>query len=124
MLRGREHRGRAERGSLETRDGRRGQRVPDGWILSEALIGPPPAVIARHADTGCERPADARSQHLLAGDVLLLLDECRVAARAHADVVRGDEPARDVVVPLPHLEALDDGDHPAAFQRQDLYTFD
>src|SRR5260370_28517800 len=68
MLRGREHRGGAERGSLETGDGRRRQRVPDGWILPIAFISPPPAVVARHANTGCERPADARPEHLLAGE--------------------------------------------------------
>src|SRR5258708_18747044 len=117
MLRGGEHRGGTERGSLETGDGRRRQRVSDGWILPIAFISPPPAVVARHANTGCERPADARPEHLLAGDVLLLLDECRVAARAHAHVLRVDDPPSDVVVPVHSIPAKEDGDPPAAFPR-------
>src|SRR5260370_4919618 len=124
MLRGGEHRGRDQRCSLETGDSRRRERVPDGWILSIAFVGPPPPVVARHANTGCERPADARSQHLLAGDVLLLLDEGRVAARAHTDVVRGNGRAWGVGVPVDSVEAIEGGGPQAALPRETLEVFD
>lgn len=94
--------------------------APRWRILAETLVGAAPPVVPWYAHARCEGPVDAGTQHLLAGHVLDLLHQGRVAAGAEADVVREEDGALDVGVPVYGVDAVDEWDAQPALQRVTL----
>ncbi len=72
----------------------------DARVLRIALIGPTPAIIARHRDRGCESPVHARGAHLGCRRGADTTDQRRIMRGAEPYVVGKQRSAEDIVVAM------------------------
>ncbi len=87
-------------------------------VLAEGLVRAAPAVVARDADAGGERPLGSGRPGLLGGDVRHIAHELRVAGGAEPDVVREDGGAVHVAVAVHGVDAVEEGDAQPGRQRR------
>ena len=85
--------------------------------LAEALVGAPPALVARDREAGREVPVDAGAGDLARGDARGGLDDRGIARAAHADVVREDRRALDRAVAVDGVDAVEHRDPEPRRQR-------
>ncbi len=93
-------------------------------VLAEALVGPSPAIVERHADAGRERPLRTACARLLRRHVRGLPRQLRVARGAQSDVVGKDGRAEHVAVAVHRVDPVDDRYAQARGQRGSLEAVD
>ena len=106
------HRGvvRAQAGTLEALDAGRAELGDAVGVLTEALERAAPADVLGNRDDWPEIPSNPGGIHLESCGGTDLLNERRVVRGTHADVLREDGRAFDVVVPVHGVNAVEDRD--------------
>ncbi len=74
-------------------------------VFRIGLVGPAPALVARHGQSWREGPVDADQRHFIRRDLADLADQRRVVGRAQADIVREDDGADQVGMAVHGIDA-------------------
>jgi len=77
-------------------------------VFGETFVRAAPTYILRHRDARREHPLDAGGADFLGGDSLHSFHQRGVARASHPDIVREDDRAQDVVVPVHRVDAVQD----------------
>ena len=77
-------------------------------VFGETFVGAAPTHVLRHRHAGRKRPLDAGGADFLGRDALHLFHQRGVARRAQPDIVREDDRAEHVVVPVHRVDAVQD----------------
>ena len=106
--------------SLKAADGGPAQELHDVGTFRIAFVGPAPTQVAGDGHARGKDPVDAGGADFFGRDALDLLHQFRVAGAAQADVVRKNDGAGDVVVPVHGIDAIDQRDAQSRLQRVPL----
>ena len=79
-------------------------------VFGETFVRAAPTYILRHRDARREHPLDAGGADFLGGDSLHSFHQRGVARASHPDVLRKDDRAQHVVVPVHRVDAVQDRD--------------
>ena len=110
--------------ALESRDERLGQLGDLERVLAVALEGAAPADVLRHRHDRSEVPADAGGGHLERGRLADPLHQVDVVRRAEPDLLGEDRGARDVVVAVDGVDAVEHRDAEPGVERRVLVVLD